>query len=330
MTEQSIDLGSLLQAITQNLSDHREDLNKADTYNGNHGDNIVDAFRTAEQAVRKSKGKSASSKMQAASRALIKKQSGSAQMYGKGFGQAAKDFKGKEVTPDTMGTLIEALMGGGAPKMAPAPTRRTQTQAQPQPSAGGDLLSTLLGSLVGQEAPAPQPQRRQEQPQGGDLLGSLIGGLLGGKSQQRAPQRQEPAGGDLLSTLLGSLTGQDSQPSRQQQSQGGGLMETLLGGLLGGGASSNLQNDVSPEDLIGSLLGSSPSQRQQISEQSGISTGDLLSGALRYYAAKRSGSSNLESIMSALSKSSPMGRSQDRTESGALIIQSILGMLGNR
>ena len=53
MTEQSIDLGSLLQAITQNLSDHREDLNKADTYNGNHGDNIVDAFRTAEQAVRR-------------------------------------------------------------------------------------------------------------------------------------------------------------------------------------------------------------------------------------------------------------------------------------
>jgi hypothetical protein len=300
MSDQSIDLVSLLQTITENLSEHREELNRADTYNGDHGDNIVEAFRSAQEAVAKSKGKSAASKLQAASRALLKQKSGSAQLYGKGFSQAAKIFKGKELTPDTLGSLIEALMGSQPPQK----TAPENSSGQAQAPAGGDLLTSLLGSLTGQDPQANQPQQpTATAPQGGNLLGSLLGGLVSGE-QQQTTQHEEEDGGNLLESLLGGLTG--SQQSKAQP-QSGDLMNTLLGSLVG------------PKN-----------QQEQLGKQSGLDMGDLLSGAFRYYAAKRSGSSDLEAIMSALSKSSPMGRSQDRTQSGALIIQSILSMLGNR
>jgi hypothetical protein len=191
-------------------------------------------------------------------------------------------------------------MGSQSPQKTAPETSSDQAQAP----AGGDLLTSLLGSLTGQDPQANQPQQpTTTAPQGGNLLGSLLGGLVGAE-QQQTTQHEEEDGGNLLESLLGGLTG--SQQSKAQP-QSGDLMNTLLGSLVG-----------------------SKSQQEQLGKQSGLDVGDLLSGAFRYYAAKRSGSSDLEAIMSALSKSSPMGSSQDRTQSGALIIQSILSMLGNR
>ena len=39
-----LDLGKMFSAVTEQLSQNKEDLNKADDYNHNHGDNMVEIF----------------------------------------------------------------------------------------------------------------------------------------------------------------------------------------------------------------------------------------------------------------------------------------------
>ena len=160
---------------------------------------------------------------------------------------------------------------------------------------GGDFLSALLGNLTKpKEEAAPAP----EQPQ--DLLGSLIGGFTG--QQQASPQTQQPAG-DLLGSLLGGLTGQQQQTP--QPPSAGGIGE-LFTSLVGGQSSS--------------------SQGQS----SGIDAKDLISMGLAYYAAKQKGGSNLEAIMQALAVASPFGKRRDQAQSGALVVETIMNMLGSR
>ncbi len=164
------------------------------------------------------------------------------------------------------------------------------------------MLTSLLGNLTGQDPCANQPQQpTATAPQGGNLR-RLIRGLVGGE-QQQTTQDEEEDGGNLLESLLAHRFTAIQCPAPERRSDGYSFRESSVG---------------------------SKSQQEQLGKQSDLDMGNLLSSAFRYYATKRSGSSDLEAIMSALSKSSPMGRSQDRTQSGALIIQSILSMLGNR
>ena len=372
---QELDLSTIFGEITKTLVANQQVLNEADKTNHNHGDNMVQTFKTAQKAVATGKEKSPSQQLQyAASRLQKTAMSGSGQTYAEGFARAAQKFEGKSVSPDNIGTLIEALMGSGQssqpqqqtkPKPRPSKPKPQQSQgegdmlstllgglmsgeqqpqqSQPQPQqsqGGGDLLTTLLGSLMAGEQ---QPQQQQSLPQqsqaGGDMLTTLLGSLMGGEQQtqpqQSAPQ-QSQGGGDLLTTLLGGLMGgeqaaqppQQSQPAPQQA--GGDLMETLLGGLMGGSGSSSQQSQNSSGDLIGSLLGSmiGGGNSNLTNQSSGIDTGELLSAALKYFAAKQQGGSNLQAIMSALSKSSPLGSSPERTQSGALVIQTLINLLG--
>jgi len=161
----------------------------------------------------------------------------------------------------------------------------------------GDFLSSLLGSLSKPEAEQPQAPAPT---QPADLFGSLIGSLTG--QQQAAPAAaQQPDASDLLGGLLGGLTGTSS-----------GSSQTASGGGIG--------------DLVGSLLGGQSSG----SQSSGLDSKDLLSLGLAYFAAKQSGQSNLQAIMQALAGSSPLGKRQDQQQSGALVINTILNMLGNK
>lgn len=161
---------------------------------------------------------------------------------------------------------------------------------------GGDFLSSLLGSLSGpkDEPQAPAPA------QPNDLFGSLIGSL-GTQQQTPVPSSNQPDAGDLLGGLLAGLTGSSS-----------GSSQTGSGGGIG--------------DLVGSLLGGQSGS----SQDSGLDAKDLLSVGLAYYAAKQSGQSNLQAIMQALGNASPLGGRQDQQQSGALIVNTIMNMLGNR
>jgi hypothetical protein len=262
MAQQSnqLNLASLFRTVAGSLANQRESLNQADTYNHDHGDNMVEVFNVISQAMQAKRNADPADQLEYASQLLRQQKSGSAQIYAQGLKQASKEFQGqKHVTTDSAMQLIQALMGGGQASSAPA-------------QAGiGDLLGSLLG---GAGAGTQQPQTG-----GGDLLGALLGGGSTGTQQPQA------GGGDMLGALLGSLTGTQS-----------------------------------------------PTQNQPSS--TGIDAGDLLSAGMAFLNTKSQGGSNMEAIVNAVVSGSSMGNSAHRSQSGALVVNSLLqaisGMSGKR
>ncbi|HPS32159.1 MAG TPA: hypothetical protein PKW57_01520, partial [Anaerolineaceae bacterium] len=193
---QALTLPSIFKAVSKTLSENEAALNEADTYNHNHGSNMAKAFTTVSKAVAKKKDLPVSEQLTYASKVLQDSTSSSAKIYAQGLANAAQKFQGKQLNENTVGLLIDSMMGIQEPAQA----------------ASGAAEKSLLGSLLGGLA-GGQQQQQQTQPSGGDLLGSLLGGLAGGQQQQQT----QPAGGDLLGSLLGGLAGgqqqQQTQPS---------------------------------------------------------------------------------------------------------------------
>ncbi len=163
------------------------------------------------------------------------------------------------------------------------------------------LIQALLG---GGQAPTGQ----QSQGGIGDLLGSLMGGGQGSAGQ--APAGQQPQGGigDLLGSLMGGGQGSAGQAPTAQQPQGG--MGDLLGSLLGGADNNQVQ----------------PQNQQQGS--GGLDAGDLLNAGMAFMNTRQQGGSNMQAIVNALVSGSAMANSQHRSQSGAMVVNSILQTIG--
>jgi hypothetical protein len=143
MPGNQIDLAKLFGAVTQNLAKNQTTLNKADTGNRNHGDNMVEIFKVITRAMEEKDSASPADQLEYAAQLLRQKESGSAQMYTKGLMQAAQEFQGKNVTSGNALQLVQALLGGGEP--APPPPQASDPL--------GSLLSGLMGGS-GQESDA--------------------------------------------------------------------------------------------------------------------------------------------------------------------------------
>ncbi len=321
-----LDLSTIFKAVTQTLAENEQSLNEADVYNHDHGSNMVNTFKTVQKAVARKKNKTASEQLAYASQVLRKKStSGSAQVYAQGLENAAQQFTGKEVTRSSIGTLINAMMGS-APSQQAADT-----------GSSGDLLGSLLGNLSGTQQPT------QAQPSG-DLMGSLLSGLTGsGQSSQSS------GSSDLLGSLLSGMTG-SSAPANQSDSgtpdllgslltgatagsgtqqpapESGNLLGSLLSGMAGG---SEAQSQSGGGDMLTTLLGGLAGN-QQSGGSDGMDISDLLSAGLAYFSAKQQGGSTMEAIMQALGASSPLGKREDRKQSGALVINTLLNLLGKK
>jgi len=130
-----LDLGSLFQTVASALAQNQQSLNQADSFNHNHGDNMVQMFELISKAMLDKKNTDPASQLAHAGQVLSQEKSGSAQVYARGLSQAAQEFKGqKQINPEDVLKLITSLMGGGQ-----ASTGR--------PSAGtAQVLNTLLGS----------------------------------------------------------------------------------------------------------------------------------------------------------------------------------------
>jgi hypothetical protein len=232
-----LNLVNIFQSVAGSLITQKDNLNNADTFNHDHGDNMVEVFNVISQAMQEKKNADPADQLAYASQLLQQRKSGSAQVYAQGLSQASKEFTGQQqVTPSNAINLIQALLGGGQPS------------SNQSPSQGVDLLGSLLG---GGTAPAQQPQDGVS-----DLLGSLIGG---------------------------------GNPTQQ-------------------------------------------SQNQQAS--SGLDAGDLLNAGMAFMNTKSKGGNSMEAIVNALVSSSAMGNSQHRSQSGALVVNSLLqaisGMSGKK
>lgn len=181
---QDLNLSKIFKAVTGTLSENKTELNQADEYNHNHGDNMVEIFELIQKSVSQKKAFSPSTQLDYASKQLkAKATSGSANAYAQNLALASKTIKGKQLSTDTIGPLIQSLMGLG-------------TTPKETTSSGTDLLGTLLGGLSG-------PNPTQTPKQSGDLIGTLLSGVSGSS--------QENSGKDLVGSLLSGLTGQESQ-----------------------------------------------------------------------------------------------------------------------
>jgi hypothetical protein len=156
---------------------------------------------------------------------------------------------------------------------------------------------------------------------------NLIQALLGG-GQASTAQSNNGVG-----DLLGSLIGGGNASTQQPQSEAG----DLLGSLLGGGNSTTQQPQNEIGDLLGSLLGGGTTTTQQPQNQQdtpGLDMGDLLNAGMAFMNTKSQGGNNIQAIVNALVSGSAMGNSQHRSQSGSLVVNSILqaigGMTGNK
>jgi hypothetical protein len=202
--KKKVDLADVFQMVTQTLAENQQGLNQADTYNQDHGTNMVQTFQTISGALQEKKGKSSSQALNYAARRVAKStHSGSGQLYAQNLAQAARKVKGKKkIDPATAMQLLQTLIGGG--------------QEAPRPEV--DPLAALQGGQAG--ASAGRPQAGAPLTGGGDALASLLGGLMGGGASGQS------GSGDLL----GSAGGQGGLPIEALLNAGLALMQGSQGG----------------------------------------------------------------------------------------------------
>jgi hypothetical protein len=203
---QSIDLASLFSTVTKALAKNQDTLNQADTYNHDHGDNMVEVFQVITQAMKEKKGASSADQLEYASQLLRQKtQSGSGQVYAQGLERAAQAFTGKALTKQNAGTLIQSLFGA------------QQVSAQPATSGGADLLGTLVSSLTGGGQQAGTPAQGAEGLDVGDLLNA-------GLSYLSAKQ----AGKGDLEALMGAVVNSSTVGQEPYRAESGTLIANAL------------------------------------------------------------------------------------------------------
>jgi hypothetical protein len=141
----SVDLAKLFGSVAQTMLENQSTLNQADTYNHDHGSNMVDIFNTITNAIQEQPNASAAAQLGNASKALAKNTtSGSAKLYSEGLKNAADQFKGTQaLTSNDAMKLIQLLLGS---------TNTLPQSSGASDSSGADLIGSLLGSFTGEQA----------------------------------------------------------------------------------------------------------------------------------------------------------------------------------
>ena len=225
MGNSQLDLASIFQTVTGTLTQNQDSLNKADTYNHDHGTHMVDIFSTITKAVGNKQGGDAATQLKFAGEQLLKgKHSGSADMYGNNLLQAATQLKGQQLGADSGMQLVQMLLGAQQPP-----------QQQQQPNAG-DLLGSLLGG--GQQAAQAQ------QPAAGGMLGSLLGGLTGG-NQSGGGLADGIDAGDLLTAGMAFM---------QAKQTGDSNAEALLDAVIAASTAGQTPHRAQSGKLVASSL----------------------------------------------------------------------------
>lgn len=238
MPQSEVDLASLFNSVTKALKGEQASLNEADSYNHDHGDNMVQNFKVITKAIKQKADASPSEQLAHASDALRKASStGSANLYSQGLAQAADQLRGQPaITSQNAMGLVNALIGGQAP-------------ALPAKGGASDVIGGLLSSLMG----GGESTGATAQPSGnpaGDTLSGLLGSLLGGGSSQSGSDGQGGGldlgsllsagasllggqGGSGLGGLVGALVGNSQMNTSAHHTQSGQLVVSTLIGALG-------------------------------------------------------------------------------------------------
>lgn len=236
MAKNSVDLAGLFGSVTQALAESQLDLNQADEYNSDHGDNMLHTFETITGALEKKKGSSASTALAYAAKELSKStSSGSGNLYAQNLNQAAAQMKGKSLDQRGALDLLQTLIGGQSSAQSQAPTQ----------GGAGDMLGALLGGMAGEQSTA---QGSQASAQGGmeDLLGALLGGESSATAGNSSGQQNGFDLGDLVTGAMAFM---------QAKQSGGGTMQSLVQAFMAAsGMGSSADRQQSTQIVINSFL----------------------------------------------------------------------------
>ena len=106
------DLTPHFQAVSQVLASHRTALNQADTWNGNHGDHMVEIFAVVSRIVREQPAGDLAGVLDSASQALaLLPLNGSARVYSQGLAAFARQFHGYGISIDDLIGYIRSALG---------------------------------------------------------------------------------------------------------------------------------------------------------------------------------------------------------------------------
>lgn len=356
----SSDLSRLFGAAVESMEAKRQEVNKLDGYNGNHGDNMVQNLRVITAALEAREGAAPSEALRYAGDELLAQGRGSTSpYYVSGLNRAAERLEGhSELSRGDVMTLVQSLLGS------------VPSEGHPQQmDAGGSVFEQVVG-LAGSQLPqsgegmpgspldaflgAQQPQgsastpdsplagflgAQQSQGEAGSLS-SVLDGLL----DEQLPHGDADASDSPLAGVLGSGPSQGSED----------VLGGMLGALLGGQSSPGDEN--APDSPLSALLGSTPQQggenplsgmlgallggQQSQSGQPGedrpanlIQT--LLPAALAFLQAKQSGAEMPAAMGQALMallanrRMDPLQAGTPRAAAGGLVAQSMLQALGD-
>ncbi len=222
MEYSTADLGNLFGTALNTLRSHSQQVNDLDSYNRNHGDNMVNNLDVITQALRSQANQPPAAALESAARRLHEQGRGTtSQYYARGLTKAAGQVRGKTaLNKNDVSNLTHTLLGS-----VPA---RGGYYAQSQPAqAPTSVLDTLLG-LAGSATQARAPVRTG----GSDGFG-LDDLMVAGARYLQAKQ----AGSDDMSAIaqaaVGAFTGSQPQQNYSPQSAAGGLIaQSVLGALL--------------------------------------------------------------------------------------------------
>ena len=233
MAGEQIDLFSLFRQATKSVKQNQTTLNQADTYNHDHGDNMVEIFGVISQAMKEKKTAEPADQLEYAAQLLRQKtSSGSSAVYASGLEQAAKQVLGKDLNVGTIMSIIQALMGSSQPSSQ---------------GSGGDVLGSLMTQILGGAGTA-SADSRSSQPAGGDALGSLMGSLLGGTGSTNSNNSGTGQGLDLNDLLGAGMNYMNAKQSGKSD------IEALTGALMSGSSMAQTPHRAQSGEVVTSAL----------------------------------------------------------------------------
>lgn len=189
----NLNLSDIFQSVSGALASQQSDLNKADDYNHDHGDHMVQIFDLVQQAVSQKSDGSIADQLTYASKMLTKEaDSGSAKLYADGLANAAKSFTGSELNADNLGTLVKSLMS-------------VESNQESVQSSNGDMIGSLLSGLMGNQASS------NDEDSGLGMDDLLRAGLAFMQSKQGGDSNMEAA---MDALMAASPMGQSSHRSQ--------------------------------------------------------------------------------------------------------------------
>ncbi len=195
----NVDLAKLFSAVAETMVENQTSLNKADEYNQDHGDHMVEIFDLVSGTMKDSPSGDAASGLAKASELLTGKKSGSAAMSAKGLAQAAEYFQGQDLDATQLLPLLQTMLGGGEASVS---------------QAAGGLLDSLVGSIGGDD--------------GLDLGDILSAGAAFMESKKEGDSNLEAAVDEVISA---SKMGETPHRAQSSKLVADVLLKTLMSGM---------------------------------------------------------------------------------------------------